>query len=134
MYFNLYFIFRERGKEGEREGEKHQLVASRTTPAGDLARNPGTCPDWALNRWHFSLQDSAQSTESHQSGWENQSWIMLAFGNNPQKKSNPHYLVQIVWVDLKWKTSVSYIILTVILSCHINLKVFTTAVSLGRKG
>ena len=40
------FIFREMGKEGE-EGEKHQcVVASRTPPTGDLARNPGMCPDW----------------------------------------------------------------------------------------
>ena len=28
-------------------GEKHQyVVASRMPPAGDLARNPGMCPDW----------------------------------------------------------------------------------------
>ena len=27
------FIFRERAKEGEREGEKHQLVASHIPPA-----------------------------------------------------------------------------------------------------
>ena len=39
-YF-IYFIFREREREGEREGEKHQCaVASRTPPAGHLARNP----------------------------------------------------------------------------------------------
>ena len=41
------FIFRERGREGEREGEKHQcVVASHTPPTGDLARNPGMNPDW----------------------------------------------------------------------------------------
>ena len=35
------------GKEGEKEGEKHQrVVASPTSPTGDLAHNPGTCPDW----------------------------------------------------------------------------------------
>ena len=47
FFFNLYlFIFRERGREGEREGEKHQcVVASRTPPTGDLAHNPGMCPD-----------------------------------------------------------------------------------------
>ena len=39
------FIFRERGKEGEREGEKHQcVVASHTPPTGDLASTPGMCP------------------------------------------------------------------------------------------
>ena len=32
------FIFRERGKEGEKEGEKHQsVVASHVPPTGDLA-------------------------------------------------------------------------------------------------
>ena len=31
----------------EREGEKdHCVVASRVTPTGDLACNPGMCPDW----------------------------------------------------------------------------------------
>ena len=40
------FIFKERGREGEREGEKHQcVVASRTPPTGDLAHNPGMCHD-----------------------------------------------------------------------------------------
>ena len=40
------FTFRERGK-GEKEGEKHQCaVASHVAPTGDLACNPGVCPDW----------------------------------------------------------------------------------------
>ena len=44
------FIFRDRGMEGERKGEKHQcVVASRTPATGDLACNPGMCPDWELN-------------------------------------------------------------------------------------
>ena len=51
------FIFRDRGREGEREGEKQQrVVASRAPPTGDLARTPGLCPDWKLNgdtRWTF---------------------------------------------------------------------------------
>ena len=47
-FFKKYFInFRERGKEGERGGENHQyVVASRAPPTGDLAHNPGVCPDW----------------------------------------------------------------------------------------
>ena len=45
------FIFRERGREGEREGEKHQsVVASHRPPTGDLAHNPGMCPDWKFNQ------------------------------------------------------------------------------------
>ena len=42
-------MFRQRGREreAEGEGEKHQcVVASCTPPTGDLARNPGMCPDW----------------------------------------------------------------------------------------
>ena len=41
----ILFIFREKGREGE-TGEKHQcVVASLTPPTGDLAGNPGMCPD-----------------------------------------------------------------------------------------
>ena len=47
-FFLFYlFIFRERGREGEREGERHQcVVASRMSPTRDLACNPGMCSDW----------------------------------------------------------------------------------------
>ena len=55
MYFLIFllrfhFIFREKGREGVREGEKHQcMVASHVALTGDLARNPGMCPDWESN-------------------------------------------------------------------------------------
>ena len=63
------FIFRERGKEGKREGEKHQcVVVSRAPPTGDLAHNPGMCPDWESNWQPFASQSSTQSTEPHQPG------------------------------------------------------------------
>ena len=67
MSFNLfnykYFVkivfihfFRERGREGEKEAEKHEcVVASPAPPTGDLAHIPGMCPDWASNRQTFSL-------------------------------------------------------------------------------
>ena len=53
------FIFRERAREGERGGEISVCVgnsivclshAPRTPPTGDLAGNPGMCPDWESNR------------------------------------------------------------------------------------
>ena len=48
--FFLLFIFRQRGREGEREGEKQQcVVASHVPQTGDLACNPGMCPDWESN-------------------------------------------------------------------------------------
>ena len=61
------FIFRQRGRVGEREGKKHQhVVASHAPPTGDLACNPGICPDWELNQQPFGSQAGAQSTEPHQ--------------------------------------------------------------------
>ena len=55
------------GREGGREGEKHEcVVASRMPPTEDLAHNPGMYPDWELNQQPFGLQTSAQSTEPHQ--------------------------------------------------------------------
>ena len=57
------------GREGEREGEKHQcMAASRTPPTGDLACNPGMRPDWESNWQPFGLQAGAQSTEPYQPG------------------------------------------------------------------
>ena len=61
------------GKEGEREGnvgmqEIHWPVACLMLPTGDLAYNPGMCPDWESNQRPFSSQASAQSTEPHQPG------------------------------------------------------------------
>ena len=59
----------ERGREGEREGKKHQsVVASCAPPTGDLAYNPGMCPDWESKRWPLASQAGAQSTEPHQPG------------------------------------------------------------------
>ena len=40
------FLFRQRGREEEREEEKHQCVtASHEFPNGDPGGNPGTCPN-----------------------------------------------------------------------------------------
>ena len=37
-------------------------------PAGDLAHNPGMCPDWESIQRPFSSQASTQSTELNQLG------------------------------------------------------------------
>ena len=43
---DFIYLLLERGREGEREGEKHQcVVASCAPPTGDLAHDPGMCPD-----------------------------------------------------------------------------------------
>ena len=45
------FIFRKRGREGERNGEKRQcMVASHMPPTGDQVCDPGMCLDWESNR------------------------------------------------------------------------------------
>ena len=63
------YLFLERGREGERKGEKHQcVVASHMPSTGDLACNPGTCPDWELNQQPFDSQAGAQSIEPQQPG------------------------------------------------------------------
>ena len=63
------FILREGKEKREGEGEKPQCVlASYTPPTGDLARNPGMCPDWESNWRPSGSQASTQSTEPHQPG------------------------------------------------------------------
>ena len=49
LFKDFIYLFLERGREGERQGEKHWLVASHTPPIQDLAHNPGVCPDWESN-------------------------------------------------------------------------------------
>ena len=46
------------------------MVASRTSPTGDLARYPAMCPDWESNWRPFGLQAGTRSTEPHQPGLE----------------------------------------------------------------
>ena len=58
-YFLKDFIFRERGRDGQRRetsmwAEKHQLAASRTPPTRDLASKLGMCADWESNQWPFN--------------------------------------------------------------------------------
>ena len=44
------------------------MVASHTPPIGDLAYNPGLCPDWELNQQPFGSQASTKSTEPYKPG------------------------------------------------------------------
>ena len=69
IFLNFIYFLRQRRGEVEREGEKHQyVVASRVSPTGDLAHNPGMCPDWEWNQRPSGLQAGTQSTEPHQPG------------------------------------------------------------------
>ena len=61
------FVYRERGREGEREGEKHRKH-QHPPRTGDLACNLGMCSDRESNWRPFGLWDDTQPTEPHQSG------------------------------------------------------------------
>ena len=64
-----YLFILDSGEGREKEREKHQyVVASCMLPTGDLARNPGICPNCKLNQWPFGPLACAQSTEPHQPG------------------------------------------------------------------
>ena len=72
IYLSIDLFIRERGREGEREGEKYQCVVACCMPlTGDLAHNPGMCPDWESNQRFFGSWASTQSTEPHQPGLQN---------------------------------------------------------------
>ena len=46
IFKDFIYLFLERRREGERQGEKHQcVVASCMTPTGDVACNTSVCPD-----------------------------------------------------------------------------------------
>ena len=69
FFKRFYLFFRGRGREGEREGVKHQcVVASYVPPTRDLACKSGMCLDWELNWQPFGSQARAQSAKLHQPG------------------------------------------------------------------
>ena len=74
LFFNAFLCLRilfiyVREREGERQGEKHRCaVASYVPLVGDLACNPGLCPDRELNWRPFVSEAGAPSTEPHQPG------------------------------------------------------------------
>ena len=69
MFFfkGFIYLFLQRGWEVKREGEKYQcVVVSHMAPTGDLAHNPGLCPDWELN-WQHSGSPLALNPQSYTS-------------------------------------------------------------------
>ena len=79
------FTFRERGREGEREGEKNRCVRDTSIGClpyapdwGSAPTSPCMCPDWELNGWPFGSQAGAQCTEPHQPGLHSllECWVL----------------------------------------------------------
>ena len=63
---NYLSIFRETGRDGEREGEKHQSL--KRSQLGTWPATQACAPDWELIQHLPGLQDDAQPTEPHQPG------------------------------------------------------------------
>ena len=74
VFFKILFIdFQREGKGGRKRGRGTSMCETSITylsgpSTGDLAVNPGMCPDQESNQWPFDLQASAQSPEPHQQG------------------------------------------------------------------
>ena len=69
IFFNFYlliYLFLDRGRKRNKGTLMCDCLSH--SPTGDLAHNPGLCPDWESNWLPFGLQVSIQSTEPHQPG------------------------------------------------------------------
>ena len=86
------FIFRERGREGEREQEKHQCVDASCMPqTGDLAHHLGMCLDWELNWQPFSLQACTHPLSYTSQGWFfKRSFKLITLVRLTMKKGEEH--------------------------------------------
>ena len=73
IFEDFIYLFLERG-EGEKGRETSVCVSSHVPPTGDLACNPGVCPDRESNQWPFGSQASTQSAEPHQPELKSPFW------------------------------------------------------------
>ena len=64
----MLLIFRERGREGEREWKKHRLVAFCTRPDWGLNPQPMHVLWPGIEPWPFSVWNGAHPTEPHPPG------------------------------------------------------------------
>ena len=94
FFLKILFYFLERGREREREEEKHQcVVASRAPPTGDLASNPGMCPrpfffflvyhSWELLLWLLIRKTGWGLCQTSELVTEKQCWLLHIFLKKP---------------------------------------------------
>ena len=82
---DMLLNFRERGREGETEGETHRCERETSvglpfmhTPTRDQTRNLGMCPDWELNPQPFGVWGNAhQLSHTGQGFSSNICWVLL---------------------------------------------------------
>ena len=78
FFKDFIYLFLKGGKEGKREGEKHQCVIASCVPTtGHLSHNPGMCPDWESDQPPFRSQAGTESTTPHQPGL--QGFVLFCF-------------------------------------------------------
>ena len=68
ILFIYLFLDRGEGREKDRERNINVWLPLAHPAPGNLARNPGMCPDWESNQQPFGLQAGAQSIKPHQQG------------------------------------------------------------------
>ena len=66
-FINIFLDIGER-REKERERNINMWLPLMHPLLGNLAHNPGMCPDWESNLPPFGSQATSQSTEPHQPG------------------------------------------------------------------
>ena len=62
-------------------------------PTGDLAYNPGMCPDWESSWWPFGSQAGTQSSEPHQPGPRLKYLMRLKSESTVPSNCTPHLCV-----------------------------------------
>ena len=74
-------------------------------PPGNLACNPGMCPDWESNQQPFGSQSSAQSPEPHQPGLTDILIIEKSGHKDAQEENNvktqgrEHHMKAEIWEE-----------------------------------
>ena len=100
VFFNIWFIFRERGKEEEEKEknihvqEKHLSVAYYAPTVGDLACNPGMCSKQELNQRPLGLQDDTQTPTSQDSLEGFNIWLEMAEVRIHELEQKARHIIQ----------------------------------------